>query len=118
MTTAREAGPGSVALGIGIDALDPGDVGAGDRRMGEMQRVAIARALIVVPVVVLADEPTGNLDSKTGTEALKLLERASLEHAQTIVMVTHDPRAAAYGNRILTLRDGTVEGDTCATCSD
>jgi putative ABC transport system ATP-binding protein len=85
---------------------------------GQQQRVAVARALCGNPLILLADEPTGNLDSKAGTEILELLKRASVEHAQTVVMVTHDPRAAAYGNRILNLRDGTVVSDTCTTSSD
>lgn len=78
---------------------------------GEMQRVAIARALVIDPILLLADEPTGNLDSKTGEEILRLLKETA-EHAhQTIVMVTHEARAAAYGDRIVTLEDGRVVSD-------
>jgi putative ABC transport system ATP-binding protein len=75
-----------------------------------MQRVAIARALITSPVVLLADEPTGNLDSHTSEEIFMLLRNLN-EEGQTIVMVTHDSRAAAYGTRIITLRDGSLSED-------
>jgi len=76
---------------------------------GEQQRVAIARALVTDPVIVLADEPTGNLDSESGDEILRLLRRACDEKGQTIVMVTHDPKAAEYADRIVRLKDGLVE---------
>jgi len=79
---------------------------------GEMQRVAIARALVIDPILLLADEPTGNLDSKTGEEILQLMKGASVEARQTVVMVTHDARAAAYGTRIITLQDGRVVSDS------
>jgi putative ABC transport system ATP-binding protein len=79
---------------------------------GEMQRVAIARALVIEPSVLLADEPTGNLDSTTGGEVLTLLAEAVAELAQTIVMVTHDARAAACSSRVIQLRDGAVVSDT------
>ncbi|MCC7442828.1 MAG: ABC transporter ATP-binding protein [Bdellovibrionales bacterium] len=78
---------------------------------GEMQRVAIARALVTDPVLILADEPTGNLDSATGNGVLELLERLCREQGQTIVMVTHDLAAATYGTRLIRLRDGHVESD-------
>jgi len=77
---------------------------------GEQQRVAIARALATEPAIVLADEPTGNLDSKTGTAIMELLRRSCDELDQTIVVVTHDPRAAAYADRIVFLGDGQVIG--------
>jgi putative ABC transport system ATP-binding protein len=78
---------------------------------GQQQRVAIARALVSRPTVVFADEPTGNLDSKTGTEILELL-RGSVERlGQTTVMVTHDPYAAAIADRILFLADGLIVRD-------
>jgi putative ABC transport system ATP-binding protein len=78
---------------------------------GEMQRVAIARALVVEPILLLADEPTGNLDSKTGDEILQLVKETAQQTKQTVVMVTHDARAANYGERILTLKDGRVVSD-------
>ncbi len=73
---------------------------------GEQQRVALARALITEPAILLADEPTGNLDSKTGNSIMKLLQESSTEFNQTVIMVTHDPRAAAYADRLIFLRDG------------
>ena len=76
---------------------------------GEMQRVAIARALIADPVLVLADEPTGNLDSKTAAVVLELFRTTVKQRGQTVVMVTHDPHAAAIADRVITLRDGLVE---------
>ena len=75
---------------------------------GQQQRVAIARALVSRPTVLFADEPTGNLDSNTGQEILELLRRSVEEYGQTIVMVTHDARAAAMANRILFLADGEI----------
>ncbi len=78
---------------------------------GQQQRVAIARALISRPVVIFADEPTGNLDSHTGDEVLHLLRRSADEFGQTIVMVTHDARAATVSDRIVFLQDGRVELD-------
>ena len=78
---------------------------------GEQQRVAIARALITQPAIVLADEPTGNLDSKTGTAIMELLRRSRDELRQTIIIVTHDPRAAAYADRVVILGDGQIRHD-------
>jgi putative ABC transport system ATP-binding protein len=75
---------------------------------GQQQRVAIARALISKPTVLFADEPTGNLDSTTGTEILELLRRSVDEYGQTMVMVTHDARAAAMAHRVLFLADGEI----------
>jgi putative ABC transport system ATP-binding protein len=75
---------------------------------GEQQRVAIARALISRPTILFADEPTGNLDSKTGGEILQLLRGSTDAYGQTIVMVTHDARAAAIADRILFLADGLI----------
>ena len=75
---------------------------------GEQQRVAIARALITEPAILLADEPTGNLDTKTGTAIMELLRRSCNELNQTVIVVTHGPKAAAYANRIIFLRDGDI----------
>jgi putative ABC transport system ATP-binding protein len=91
-------------------------VGLKDRRThrpselsgGQQQRVAIARALVSKPTVVFADEPTGNLDSKTGGEILELLRQAVESTGQTTVMVTHDPRSASIADRILFLADGNI----------
>lgn len=79
---------------------------------GQMQRVAIARALVTDPLLVLADEPTGNLDSETGHSVLELLSKLVREQGQTVVMVTHDQKAASYGNRLVRFRDGSIESDT------
>ena len=81
---------------------------------GEMQRVAIARALITEPLLILADEPTGNLDSASGTIVLELLSKLARERQQTIVMVTHDSKAASFGNRLIKMRDGQIETDSGA----
>jgi putative ABC transport system ATP-binding protein len=78
---------------------------------GQQQRVAIARALATRPDLVFADEPTGNLDSRTSREVLTLLQTASREYGQSIAMVTHDPIAASYADRILFLADGRVIDD-------
>jgi len=78
---------------------------------GQMQRVAIARALVTEPPVIFADEPTGNLDSVAGEEVLRLLKSLQVERGQTVLMVTHDPKAAAYGDRMITMRDGRVIED-------
>ena len=96
------------------DLLDK--VGLQDRRKhrpselsgGQQQRVAIARALVSRPSVVFADEPTGNLDSKTGGEILDLLRGSVQDYGQTLVMVTHDARAAATADRILFIADGVI----------
>src|SRR6476619_6878218 len=92
------------------------DVGLGDRLShrpaelsgGQQQRVAIARALVTRPTVLFADEPTGNLDSSTSAEILDHLRRSVDEYGQTIVMVTHDARAAAVAHRVLFLADGLI----------
>ena len=75
---------------------------------GEQQRVALARALVTRPAILLADEPTGNLDSETGTAMMQLLQQSAKDLHQTIVMVTHDPKAAAYADRVIFLRDGQI----------
>ena len=92
------------------------DVGLADRRRhrpaelsgGQQQRVAIARALVSRPSVVFADEPTGNLDSRTSQDILTLLRRSVDDYGQTTVMVTHDPSAAAIADKILFLADGLI----------
>ncbi len=91
-------------------------VGLGDRLThkpaelsgGQQQRVAVARALVSRPRIVFADEPTGNLDSKSGAEVLELLRSSVDDHDQTVVMVTHDPIAAAYTDRVVFLADGRI----------
>ncbi len=75
---------------------------------GEQQRVALARALINKPAIVLADEPTGNLDTKNSDVVLSMLRRSNQELKQTVLMITHNPEAAAYGDRILHIRDGEL----------
>jgi putative ABC transport system ATP-binding protein len=79
---------------------------------GQQQRVAIARALITDPVLVLADEPTGNLDTKSGNEVAALLKQVAQEWGRTVLMVTHDPRIAAYAERIVFLKDGKIVKET------
>jgi putative ABC transport system ATP-binding protein len=108
-----------------VDAL-LARVGLADRRHhtpaelsgGQQQRVAIARALITRPAVLFADEPTGNLDSAAGGAVLDLLREAVAEDGQTIVMVTHDVRAAATADRVLFLADGRIVGDLAAPTED
>jgi putative ABC transport system ATP-binding protein len=78
---------------------------------GQQQRVAVARALVSQPDVVFADEPTGNLDSRSGAELLSFLRETVRELGQTVVMVTHDPGAAAYANRVVLLADGRLAGE-------
>jgi putative ABC transport system ATP-binding protein len=79
---------------------------------GQQQRVAIARALITEPVLVLADEPTGNLDTKASDEIAGLLKQVAKEWGRAVLMVTHDPRIAAYADRIVFLKDGKVVNET------
>jgi putative ABC transport system ATP-binding protein len=101
-------------------------VGLGDRRThrpselsgGQLQRVAIARALVTRPAVVFADEPTGNLDSKSSAEVLRMLRNAVDEFGQTVVMVTHDAEAASIGDRLLVLRDGRICHDAASGTRD
>lgn len=75
---------------------------------GEQQRVAIGRALIARPNIILADEPTGNLDSKNSLEVMNILKRANAIYKQTIIMVTHDEELAKYAKRIITMKDGNI----------
>jgi putative ABC transport system ATP-binding protein len=78
---------------------------------GEMQRVAVARALVADPEAVLCDEPTGNLDTSTSREILALLSKLPEPGKRAVIMVTHDPTAAAYGTRLVKIRDGLIESD-------
>lgn len=117
----------NIMLPIIIDGKKPRDfkdryeeliqlVGLGDRQAhkpdqlsgGEQQRVALARALITEPSILLADEPTGNLDSKTSVTIMELLRRSCKALNQAIIIVTHDPRAASYADRLVLLRDGKL----------
>jgi putative ABC transport system ATP-binding protein len=101
-------------------------VGLDDRRThrpselsgGQQQRVAIARALVTRPAVVFADEPTGNLDSKSSAEVLQMLRSAVDEFGQTVVMVTHDAEAASVGDRLVVLRDGRICHDAASGTRD
>lgn len=121
---------GNVALPLAIAGLPRGDrreraekllvtVGLGDRidhrptqlSGGEQQRVAIARALINDPSVLLCDEVTGNIDSKTGDEIMQLLRSLNLERGKTFVIVTHDPAVAQMTDRLVHLRDGQIAGE-------
>jgi putative ABC transport system ATP-binding protein len=106
-----------VARGSALAAMDR--VGLGDRADhfpeemsgGEMQRVAVARALITEPEAILCDEPTGNLDSANSKEILSLLRGLPEAGKRAVVMVTHDPAAAAYGDRIVHIRDGLIDSE-------
>ena len=79
---------------------------------GQQQRVAIARALVTEPALIMADEPTGNLDSRAADEIVGLLRQVSDEWGRAVLMVTHDPRIAAYADRIVFLKDGTIIDET------
>ncbi len=120
----------NVALPLLLDGQDPGrhrdridrllrQVGLWDRRDhrpeqlsgGQQQRVALARALVMEPALLLADEPTGNLDTRAGREVLELMRRTCEATGQTLVMVTHDPLAASYADRVIFLQDGRVAAE-------
>ena len=79
---------------------------------GQMQRVAIARAMAISPALILADEPTGNLDSRTGEEILRMFQRLNAQGI-TIILVTHDPKVAAYADRTIRIVDGLIADDPC-----
>jgi putative ABC transport system ATP-binding protein len=121
----------NAVLPLVLDGVKPADaqqkakswlekVGLGDRMShrpdqlsgGQQQRVAIARALVAEPALILADEPTGNLDSRSADEIAVLLRQISDEMNRTILMVTHDPRIAAHANRIIFLKDGKIVDET------
>jgi len=85
---------------------------------GQQQRVAVARALVSKPAVVFADEPTGNLDSKASEDVLRLLRQAVDQFDQTVIMVTHDPGAAAHADRLITLSDGRIVHDAAPGSAD
>jgi putative ABC transport system ATP-binding protein len=85
---------------------------------GQQQRVACARALISRPDIIFADEPTGNLDSRAGADVLSFLRNSVVEHGQTIVMVTHDPVAASYADRVIFLADGRLVDELRAPTAD
>jgi putative ABC transport system ATP-binding protein len=101
-------------------------VGLDDRRThlpaelsgGQQQRVAVARALVTRPAVVFADEPTGNLDSKASADVLALLRGAVDDFGQTVIMVTHDPEAAAHADRLIALRDGRIVHEAAPGSAD
>jgi putative ABC transport system ATP-binding protein len=101
-----------------VDLRDHRDKQPSQLSGGQQQRAAIGRALFIEPAVLLADEPTGNLDIRSGAEILALFTEAQRRFNQTIVMVTHDPRSAAHGDEVLLLRDGRVHArlDVASRC--
>lgn len=121
----------NAALPVTLDGVRPAEarakaiqwltqVGLGDRQghrpdqlsAGQQQRVAISRALVAEPALVLADEPTGNLDSRASDEIAALLRQVANEWGRAVIMVTHDPRIAAYADRIIFLKDGAIADET------
>ncbi len=93
---------------LGLDGLEGRR--AGEMSGGQAQRVAIARALVIEPAVIFADEPTGSLDSLAGEQVMELLTRAATEQGAAVVLVTHEPRVAAYAHRAIIVRDGRLSG--------
>ncbi len=121
----------NAALPVTLDGVKPAEArikatkwlerfGLGDRLThrpdqlsgGQQQRVAVARALVAEPALILADEPTGNLDTRASDEIAALLRQVAREYGRTVIMVTHDPRIAAYADRIIFLKDGKVADET------
>lgn len=108
----RRRGPSRTAALAALEAVglaERGDHFPEELSGGEMQRVAVARALVTEPEAILCDEPTGNLDSATSEQVLALLRGLPQAGRRAVVMVTHDPQAAAYGDRVVRLRDGRIE---------
>jgi putative ABC transport system ATP-binding protein len=101
----------ALALLTRVGLADRAEHLPGELSGGEQQRVSIARALLLDPELVLADEPTGNLDSRAGAEVLRLLRELGRDGGHSVVMVTHDPSAAAVADRIVFLRDGRIAGE-------
>jgi putative ABC transport system ATP-binding protein len=89
----------------GLDGRRPGELSG-----GQAQRVAVARAMVIEPAIVFADEPTGSLDSLAGEQVMELLTGTAREHGTSVVLVTHEPRVAAYANREVVVRDGRISG--------
>lgn len=119
------APPAEQKLGLGRARELLGEVGLQDRvdhypvqlSGGEQQRVALARAFMLRPPIVLADEPTGNLDTRNGEQVMQLLLRLNRQEGTTLVLVTHDPAVAAHAGRVLTVRDGQLVSDERRTGS-
>ncbi len=109
-TAAREARALEALAAVGLDTR--ADATPNQLSGGQQQRVAIARALVNQPEVILADEPTGNLDTHTSTEIMQLITSLNAERGITVVMVTHDPKSAAYAKRQLVFSDGHLVSDT------
>lgn len=106
-----EVKPHAVDLLEKVGLADRAEHKPGQLSGGEMQRVAIARSLVANPILMLADEPTGNLDSKSGDQILELLRSTVREERRTLIMVTHDQKAASMGDRVISLQDGRLVGD-------
>ena len=104
MTPPNASAPSASPQLLGIDKRM--DHRPSEMSGGEQQRVALARALVNNPAIVLADEPTGNLDSENSEIVLSMLRRSNQELGQTVLMITHNPEAATYGDRIIHMRDG------------